>query len=510
MVSRTTTCQRMGTHVAPATVEAEILHGFTAFFIVGLAQASVQESKERIRSALASMDLQWPVGRLIVNLVPGNFPKGGTHWDLPIAVALFQAMELISPARAGAFGFFGELSLDGKLRRVDGAYAFVEGMRNAGIKNIILPKDNVETCSVVPDVSLYGAEDLQSVFRFLRGGDILPCTKGRSGLREERMQVGDYADIRGQSTLKRLMEIAAAGGHSALVIGPPGVGKTMAIQRLPGILPPLTEKEKSEIYRLRSLSGGDFSSGSVKRPFRIVHHTITRAGLLGGGVPFGFGEISRAHGGILFLDEMLEFPRQTLELLRVPFEKKVLHVVRGRQIWELPCDFQLLGAANPCPCGNYGDENLSCTCSPASIQRYRDHLSAAICDRFDLCLEVRRRSEKKKEFPFAKDEIENGGTASMRLRVEKARKRQIERYAGLSFSKNADFPDSGDVRILDVTRDAKRTLHSLERTAMLSERAMRKILLVARTLADLEDSALDEEAVLEAFYFRRYGLDFRR
>lgn len=508
MVSRTTTCQQLGTRVALATVEAEILNGFTAFFIVGLAQTSVQESKERIRSALASMDLQWPVGRLIVNLVPGNLPKGGTHWDLPIAVAIFQAMELISPKRAENFGFFGELSLDGTLCGVEGAYAFAEGMRDAGVTNLILPQENVEACKFVPGVSLYGATNVQSVFRFLRGGDVLPCTKGRQGLREERAQVGDYADIRGQNTLKRLMEIAAAGGHAALVIGPPGVGKTMAVRRLPGILPPLTQKEKSEIYRLHSLYGGD-SSGSVRRPFRTVHHTITRAALLGGGVPFGFGEVSLAHRGILFFDELLEFPRRTLELLRVPMEKKILQVVRGRQIWDLPCDFQLMAASNPCPCGNYGDEMRACTCSMATVQQYREHLSAAMCDRFDLCLEVRRRDEKK-PLPVPEAERQDGNTDAMRRRVESARLRQENRYAGLSFSKNADFPDSGNVNLLNPTAAAKQALTSLERSTALSERALRKILLVARTIADLEDSALGEEEVLEAFYFRRYGLDFRR
>lgn len=431
MFSKVQTCHLDGLTGSLVDVEAENLNGFSAFHIVGLAGPSIQESKERIRAALSSLSLSMPLGRIVVNLLPSERHKSGAYWDLPILVALLGCMGLISQRRLNDTAFWGALSLNGKIRGVRGSLAMASALLQAGVHRFVLPAENVSECRLLEGVELIPVRDVEELFRYLRGVESIKTVYGdgrHDGAKRGSFSAGDYADIKGQATLKRILEIAAAGKHSLLLIGPPGAGKTMAVRRFPGILPPLTQKERQEATQIASACGLLQEEQIVSDPpFRMPHYTVTKAGLIGGGRPLQPGEITLAHHGVLFLDELLEFPRALLELLRTPMENGTILLSKGGRFDEFPCAFQLIACANPCPCGNAGNALKRCSCSETAILRYRSKLSHPFADRIDLFWELNGTRENE-------DGAQSGSqTPGMLSRVIRARERQAQRLKKWGF-----------------------------------------------------------------------------
>lgn len=511
MFARTSSCHFEGLATEVVSVEAEILKGFSQFTIVGLAGTSIQEAKERIRSAIYAMDVRLPLGRIVINLYPGDVHKAGTQWDLPMAVTLLSAMGRIPASAIASAAFLGELSLDGHLRSVPGALAMVLALKRAGKATIYLPAENALACSVVEGVTLYPIQHLRQVEAILQKKvTIQPIQGGKKETSEELLPSFsmDFADLRGQEPLKRLLEIAVAGRHSLLLIGPPGVGKTMAMSRLPGILPRLHHEEEMEVLRIQSMSGQSCATHPFP-PFRAPHHTVTRAAFLGGGNPPVPGEISLAHKGILFLDEMPQFSREVINGLRTPMEEQRIVLIRSRRRLEAPADFQLMATANPCPCGYYGDPDHACSCTAPEIRRYRSRLPGPLIDRMDMLYRVTRPSmEEQKETLSGNGDVDAIipvlDSLTMRNNIERARSRQLDRYQQESFSVNARFMNQRDISPLHPTKEALILLDRLCTHEHLSLRVRRRLLLVARSIADIDDKEeVDESAVGEAFQYRR-------
>lgn len=511
MFARTSSCHFEGLATEVVSVEAEILKGFSQFTIVGLAGTSIQEAKERIRSAIYAMGVRLPLGRIVINLYPGDVHKAGTQWDLPMAITLLSAMGRISTSAISSVAFLGELSLDGHLRSVPGALAMVLALKQSGKTTIYLPAENAKACSRVDGVTLYPVHHLRQVEALLQKKTNLQPIQGEKREDMDALEPDfsmDFGDLRGQEPLKRLLQIAVAGRHSLLLVGPPGVGKTMAMSRLPSILPPLCHEEEIEVLRIQSMSGHSFLRNPFP-PFRTPHHTITRAAFLGGGNPPVPGEISLAHKGILFLDEMPQFSRELINGLRIPMEEKRIRIHRTRRCLEAPSDFQLMATANPCPCGYSGDPDHPCTCSAAEIRRYRSRLPGPLLDRIDMIYRVTRpcvEDQKKITATIEKDEDKNTvmDSRTMRQHIALARKRQINRYQNETYSVNAHFRDQQDISLLRPTKKALSLLNELCQHGHVSLRVRSRLLLVARTIADVDGKEeVDEGAIGEAFQYRR-------
>lgn len=511
MFARTTSCHFEGLATEVVSVEAEILKGFSQFTIVGLAGTSIQEAKERIRSTIYSMGVRLPLGRIVINLYPGDVHKAGTQWDLPMAITLLSAMGRISTSAISSVAFLGELSLDGRLRSVPGALAMVLALKQSGKTTIYMPVENAKDCSRVEGVILYPVHHLRQVEALLQKKTHLQPIQGekRDDMDAHEPDFSmDFGDLRGQEPLKRLMEIAVAGRHSLLLVGPPGVGKTMAMSRLPSILPRLCHEEEIEVLRIQSMSGQSFPRNPFP-PFRMPHHTITRAAFLGGGNPPVPGEISLAHKGILFLDEMPQFSRELINGLRIPMEEKRIRIHRTRRCLEAPSDFQLMATANPCPCGYFGDPDHPCTCSATEIRRYRSRLPGPLLDRIDMIYRVTRPSaeDQMEQTVNSREDDDNNSNVNsrtMRQNIALARKRQINRYKNEQYTVNAQFSNQQDISLLQPTKKALSLLEILCQHDHVSLRVRRRLLLVARTIADLDGKEeVDEGAVGEAFQYRR-------
>jgi magnesium chelatase family protein len=473
----------VGIEAYGVTVEVDVAAGLPAWTIVGLASGAVKESRERVLAALANSGFSVPSRRVTVNLSPADVRKDGTAFDLPIALGLLVAMGQLEQRALDDLVVAAELGLDGAIRPIRGTLPLALIAARGGVRALVIPEANAAEAGLVAQVRVACAPTLRVLVDALREGR-LPSARGPAAVSAVADDSLDFADVIGQPAAKRALEIAAAGGHNVLMIGPPGAGKTMLARRVPGILPALSEEELLEVVAVHSV-GGMLAPGSLPPrtpPFRAPHHTISIAGLIGGGPGPRPGEVSLAHRGVLFLDELLELPRHILDAMRQPLEDGRVVIARAAQSVAYPARFQLLGAANPCPCGLVGDAAAGCRCSVADIERYRARLSGPLADRIDL--HVRLTAVAIAALGAAPSEE---SSASIRARVEIARRRQHERYAALGGVRlNAEVPGRWLVAHGGVTAQAVTTLENAAQRLGLSARGYHRTLRVARTIADLD------------------------
>lgn len=473
-----------GLNVEPVYVETDISNGLPMIHMIGYLSAEVREASERVRTAIHNSNIQIPAKKIIINLSPATVRKKGASFDLPIAVSLLAALGEIPAEELRETIVIGELSLDGRVREVPGILPIVSEAQRKGCTRCILPQGNVSEGTLVDGIDVFGIENLSQAIAFLKGELEITCVKKTCKDTKERYgacQV-DFGDIQGQDAVKRAVEVAVAGGHNILLIGPPGSGKSMIAQRIPTILPKPSYEESLEITRIYSVLGMVDRENPLmgERPFRSVHHTITSAALAGGGMIPSPGEISLAHGGVLFLDELAEFKKPVLEVLRQPLEEGKIRINRAGGSYKFPADFILVAAMNPCPCGNYPDFS-KCSCTPWQIQQYLAHISQPFLDRIDICVEAPRVC-----FSDIRQKVARGTSDDIRKRVEAARVVQQERYAGETIGTNAQLSVKEIDRFCHLGRDEERMMKQAFDSLGLTARTYHKILKVARTIADLD------------------------
>src|SRR5687768_16226084 len=486
MLARVLSGAVLGIDAYLVSVETDVASGLPNFSTVGLPQGAVKEGKERVVAAIQNSGYHVPPKRITVNLAPADVRKEGSAFDLPVAVGILAGTGQVGASRLERFALLGELGLDGGLRPVRGALPIALAVRDAGLGGLVLPRENVAEAAVVDRLEVRGAGTLLEVVRFLDGGDGLEvaCTDREALFRSAAAYDVDFADVKGQEHVKRALEVAAAGAHNVLMVGPPGSGKTMLAQRLPGILPPLTFEEALETTKIHSVAGllGGGKSLIIGRPFRNPHTTVSDAGLIGGGSNPRPGEVSLAHNGVLFLDELAEFRRNVLEVMRQPLEDSRVTLSRAAVSLTYPSRFMLVAAMNPCPCGYHGDGQRRCTCSPLAVQKYLGRVSGPLLDRIDLHVEV-----PAVRYRDLADTRAGEPSAAIRERVARAREIQRARYAG-----RADIHANAHMAPRDITACCAidEGSDALLRTAIsrlgLSARAYHRIIKIARTIADLE------------------------
>lgn len=486
------------------TVETHISGGLPAFDIVGLGDNAVKESRERVRSAIKNNNFTYPSSRITVNLAPADIRKSGAVFDVPIMMGILECTDSV-PKISENYAFAGELSLDGYVRGINGALSMALCAKENGTTHLFLPAENANEASVVTGINVYGISHISQIVGFLKGGCQLsphiyqPDTVAESFL--------DFKDVKGQEEAKRALEIAASGLHNICLSGPPGSGKSMLAKRVPSIMPPMTLTESVETTKVHSMAGLlRQNSGLVtQRPFRSPHHSVSTAALTGGGPWAKPGEISLAHNGVLFLDELPEFHRDALEALRAPLEDNRVVVARANQTHIYPSNIMLVGAMNPCPCGYLGDDFHQCTCNANQLDRYRSKLSGPLMDRIDIFVNV--ASVKYEE--LAGDDCEAESSKDILKRVLAARSMQAERFKGMDISSNASIPPALVKELCRTTKGAQNILEKAFKSMGLSARSYDKILKVARTIADLEQSPLIEEMhMLEAVQYRNFDRKF--
>lgn len=505
MVIKINTASIVGLDSYNVDVEIDIVTAMQqGIVIVGLPDTAINEAASRVKSAIKNSGFSFPSKKIIVNLAPADLKKVGTHFDLPIAVGILGEEEVIEKEKLKSYAFLGELSLDGGIRAVRGVLPLVIGLKNFGIETVIVPLGNVKEAALVDGINVFGAESLNQVVQHFIDEPIKKTEVDLGDYLKEAFQeefLYDFKDVKGQQKAKRAMEIAAAGGHNMLMVGSPGAGKTLLAKCFESILPPLTREESLELTKIYSIAGLLTSKYPLvlKRPFRTVHHSASANGIIGGGSNPKPGEITLAHRGVLFLDEMIEFPRSVLEVLRQPLEDAKIVISRAKQSITYPAKFILLGAMNPCPCGFLGDSEKTCTCSEFQINRYLSRLSGPLLDRIDLQVDVARLTAD--ELLNLKPAKENSN--DIRARVIKAREIQAKRYQNDGILTNSELDSKLIKKYCKLDDASAELIKAAVVRYQLSGRKYDRVLKLARTIADLEASEnIQTNHLMQALQYR--------
>lgn len=466
--------------------------------IIGLPDSSIRESKERVKAAIKNSGYELRSKKILVNLAPAEIKKEGSAFDLAIAVGILNNIGYIQNEQIEEYAILGELSLNGKVNEISGILPMCIELKRLGINKVILPKGNIKEASILKEIEVYGVENLKETIEFLNGTLKLEKNITKEEINQETYPI-DFSEVKGQENVKRALEIAAAGGHNCLMIGSPGSGKTMLAQRISSILPDMNFEESLEVTKIHSIAGMTKNNKIItKRPFRSPHHTASKVSLVGGGKEAKPGEISLAHRGILFLDELPEFNKNTLEVLRVPLEDRKVLISRANKNYEYPANFMLIASMNPCPCGYYGSTEKECTCSSNEINKYLRKISGPLLDRIDIQVEV-----SSIDYTKIANKSKEESSKDIKIRVDKARKIQEERYKEYNIYSNSELTPKLIERYCSLDEESKNMLEKAFEKLHLSSRAYSRILKVARTIADLnENKNITINEIAEAIQYR--------